>query len=170
MGRLATEWGPMASGPMARKHTQGLLLEEQEDSVEQFEIFGQVVQLRGAGLVGLDGLLNCAIPGIPRSGVGTYVVDDDQGLRPASVLIADGVEDALADHRGQQLLNEEGQEDAADDGQVEVVDQEERLELEGLAVAHELAATEDDGVVDDDEDTRLLERRHGRDALVEVKV
>lgn len=40
------------------------------------------------------------------------------------------------------------------------MDQEERLQLEGLAIAHQLATAEDDGVVDDDEDARLLERRH----------
>ncbi len=62
------------------------------------------------------------------------------------------MEDAAADNRGNKLLNEEDQEDTADGGQVKVVDEEERLELKGLAVAHEGAATKDDGIVDDDED------------------
>lgn len=92
----------------------------------------------------------------------TDVVQDDQGLRPPAFNVTDGVEDAATDDSGDELLNEENQKNAADGGQVEVVDEEERLQLEGLAVAHERAATEDDAVVDDDEDGRRLERGHGR--------
>lgn len=77
-------------------------------------------------------------------------------------MIADGVEDAAANNRGNKLLDEEDQEDTADGGQVEVVDEEQSLELEGLAVAHESATTKDDGIVDDDEDGGRLEGRHGR--------
>lgn len=91
----------------------------------------------------------------------TYVVENDHGLSPTTVVVADGEEDALADNSGQDLLNEESQEGAADGGQVEVVDEEESLELEGLAVAHQLSTAKDDEVVDDDEDGRRLERRHG---------
>lgn len=76
-------------------------------------------------------------------------------------MVADGVEDAAANNGRDELLNEEGQEDAANGSQVEVVDEEEGLELEGLAGAHVLASTKDDGVVDDDEDGGRLEGRHG---------
>lgn len=71
------------------------------------------------------------------------------------------MEDAAADEGGHELLNEESQEDTADGSEVEVVDEEERLELEWLAVAHEGTATKDDGIVDDDEDGGRLESRHG---------
>ena len=77
-------------------------------------------------------------------------------------MVADGEEDSLADNCREQLLNEESQQKGADGGQVQVVDEEERLELEGLAVAHQLSTAEDDEVVDDDEDGRRLERGHGR--------
>lgn len=77
-------------------------------------------------------------------------------------MVADGVEDAVADNGRDELLNEEGKEDTADGREVKVVDEEERLELEGLAVAHEGAAAKDDGIVDDDEDGRRLEGGHGR--------
>lgn len=99
-----------------------------------------------------------------------YVVEDNQGLGPAAVGVADGVEDAAADDDGQKLLNEESQEDAADGGEVEVVDEEQRLELVGLPVAHPLTAAQDDGVVDDDEDGGLLDGRHGSLALDEAEV
>lgn len=92
----------------------------------------------------------------------THIVQDNQGLSPATLSITDGMEDAAANNSGEKLLNEESQEDSADGSQVEVVDEEESLELVGLTVAHELATTEDDGVVDDDEDRGGLEGRHGR--------
>lgn len=91
----------------------------------------------------------------------THVVENNHRLSPATIVVADGKEDTLADNSGQKLLNEESQEEAADGGQVEVVDEEEGLELEGLAVAHQLSATKDDEVVDDDEDGRRLQSRHG---------
>lgn len=91
----------------------------------------------------------------------THIVQDNQGLSPATLSITDGMEEAAANNSREKLLNEESQEDTADGGQVEVVDEEQSLELVGLTVAHELATTEDDGVVDDDEDRGGLEGRHG---------
>lgn len=91
----------------------------------------------------------------------TYVVEDDQGLSPAAVDVADRIEDTTAHNSRQKLLNEENQQDSANSGQVEVVDQKEGLQLEGFAVAHELPPAEYDSVVDDDEDAGLLKRRHG---------
>lgn len=134
------------------KHTKGLLLERQEDGIEKFEVLGEIVELvhRLAGRSWSDG-----------TGT-THIVQDNQRLGPATIDVADGMEDTAANNRGNQLLNEESQKYAADGGEVEVVDEEERLELEWLAVAHGLATTKDDGVVDDDEDGRRLERRHGR--------
>jgi len=99
-----------------------------------------------------------------------YVVENDQGARPAAIAVADGIEDSLAHDGGEQLLNEEGQQDSADRGQVEVVDQEERLQLEGFSVAHQAPAAEDDDVVDHDEDAGLPQRRHGRGACSEPEV
>lgn len=84
--------------------------------------------------------------------MGTHIVEDNERLGPAAIDVADGVEDALANESREELLNEQRQEDTTDGGEVEVVDEEERLELEGLAVAHQLPAAKDDGVVNDDED------------------
>lgn len=81
---------------VAVEEGEGLLLEEEEARVEELEVLCQVVE----------------------------VVEDNQGLGPAAIDIADGEEDALADDGGQELLNEESQEDAADGGEVEVVDKE----------------------------------------------
>lgn len=80
------------------------------------------------------------------------------------------MEDAASDDGRDQLLNKEKQKNAADGSEVEVVNEEQRLELEGLTAAHQLATSENDGVVDDDEDGRRLERRHGRLERNELEV
>ena len=77
-------------------------------------------------------------------------------------MVANGMEDASSDNCRQQLLNEEGQQYAGDGSEVEVVDQEKGLELEGFAVAHELAATENNDIVQDDENACLLKSGHWR--------
>lgn len=58
------------------------------------------------------------------------------------------------------MFKEEDKKNAADSGEVEVVDQEQSLELERLTVAHVFPPAENYGIVDDNEDARLLERRH----------
>lgn len=74
--------------------------------------------------------------------------------------MADGMEDTVADDSRQQLLDVEGQQDGADGGKEEVMDQEECLQLVRIPVAHPFSATEDDRVIADDEDPRFLQRRH----------
>lgn len=92
----------------------------------------------------------------------THVVEDNKGLRPATIVVANGVKDTTASEGRDELLNEQDQENARDSRQIKVVDQEERLELERFAVTHDLAATKDDGIVDDNEDGSRLEGRHRR--------
>lgn len=87
----------------------------------------------------------------------THIVQNDHGLSPATIAVTDGVEDTIVVELRNELLNKENQKDAADHGQVEVVDQEERLELERLTVAHQFATTKDDDVVDDNEDRGRLQ-------------
>lgn len=71
------------------------------------------------------------------------------------------MENAVSDNLGQELLDEQNQEKTADDGQVEVVNLEEEVELERLATTHELSATKDDDVVGNEHGGRLLEGGHG---------
>lgn len=98
----------------------------------------------------------------------TYVVQNDQGLGPAATVVTDGVEDAVAHNGGEELLDEQGQQDGADDGQEQVVDHEEGVELESGDVLHDLAAPEDDDVVGDQDSRGLLkggQRGHALDEL-----
>lgn len=101
--------------------------------------------------------------------IGTHVVKNDEGLGPTAIVVADGVEDALAHNGRQYLLNEKSQQNGGYGGENEVVDEEERLKLEPVPFAHPLATTEDDNVVADDKDARLLEGGHGSDAGLELE-
>lgn len=94
--------------------------------------------------------------------ISTYVVKNNKRLGPATIIIANRVEDATSNNGRQQLLDEEGQEDGRDGSQVEVVNEEKCLELEGRAVAHKLATSKDDGVVNSNEKSCLLQGGHGR--------
>lgn len=135
---------------VAVEEGQRLLLEEQEDSVKELEVLGEVVEL-----LRLLAWVACEILLV------THVVQNDKGLGPATLGVTDGMEDTAANNGGKKLLNEESQKRTTDQSQVEVVDKEETLELERLAVAHPLATTENDAVVDDDEDGSRLHGRHG---------
>lgn len=99
----------------------------------------------------------------------TYIVERNKRLGPAALVVADGVEDAVTDQSGQQLLNEESQEHTTDRGQVEVVDHEQEVELERRAIAHDFPAAKDDDVVGDEHRGGGLEGGHGRDALLELE-
>lgn len=94
----------------------------------------------------------------------TYVVKNNKRLGPASVMITDGEENTLADNGRQDLLNEESQENRRDRGEDKVVDNGELLELEGILGAHDFAASQDEDIVEDDKNARLLQSGHGRDA------
>ena len=102
--------------------------------------------------------------------VNTYVVKDNQLVRPAAFVVADGEEKTLPRNRGDQLLREEKQQGPADSGEVKVVHLEEKVELEGLTVAHKLPTTEDYSVVYNQRDNADLECRKGRLSLHEAEV
>lgn len=99
-----------------------------------------------------------------------HVVENNQGLGPAAVVVADGEEDALSDNGGEKLFNEEGEQDGANGRQVEVVDEEEGLQLESLTSSHQLPSSKDYNVVYNDEDRGLLEGRHGSLAGDELEI
>lgn len=101
---------------------QGLLLEDKKDGVEELDVFVDVVQLcEWQVLVAPIVQSSCARQ------CDTYVVQDNQRLSPSTAVVADGVEDTVADNGGQELLNKQSQEDGADGGQEEVVDHEQSV-------------------------------------------
>lgn len=120
-------------------HTQWLLLEEKEASVNQLEVLGEVVELVG--------VRTCGILGSYVSK--THVVQNNKLVGPATLVSADGVEDTSSHESGKQLLDEKQQKYATDGGQVKVVDLEEAVELKGLTSTHDLSATQNNDVVGD---------------------
>lgn len=85
-------------------------------------------------------------------------------------MVANGVEDAVADEGRQKLFDEQGQENGTDGGQEEVVDHEDGVELESRQLLHDFATTEDDHIVGDQEGGGLLEGGDGSDALGELEL
>jgi len=100
----------------------------------------------------------------------TYVVEDDKGLGPSTAMIADGVENAVTNDGGQELLDKQGQQDGADGGQDKVVDHKQGIQLEGGQLLHDLTTTKDDNVVSDQHSRGLLEGGHGCHALDELEL
>jgi hypothetical protein len=76
--------------------TEWFLLEDEENSIKQFNVLGQVIQL-----------LHVSFRPSSVRIQSPYVVQYDQLFRPASLMIADGKEDAASYNGGQQLLNKE---------------------------------------------------------------
>ena len=101
---------------------------------------------------------------------GTYVVKQNQLVGPATVEVADGVENTVPDERREQLLNEESQKTTADDGQVQVVDLERTVQAEGRAAPHELTTTQNDDVVCNERKDRLFVCGHQDLALLELEL
>jgi hypothetical protein len=128
-------------------HTQRLLLQEQEARVDQLEELGEVVELR---MLASSPTTSC---------VSTYVVKDDQLVRPSTLVVANSEEKPLPRENGDQLLREERKESPADGREVKVVHLEQEVELEWLAVAHQLPSAKDDNVVCKKCDGACLERR-----------
>ena len=87
----------------------------------------------------------------------TYVVQNDEGLSPTTTLVTDGVEHAVSDKSRQKLLNEEHQENTTDEGQDEVVDHEQGVQLESGQLLHDLTTTEDEHVVGNEHHGGLLQ-------------
>lgn len=100
----------------------------------------------------------------------THVVKNDQRLGPSTAVVTDGIEDAVAPDSGEQLLDEQHQENGADDGQEQVVDHEQGVELERGEVLHDLTATENNDVVGHEKGRGLLEGGQRGYTLHEVEL
>ena len=136
---------------------QRLLLEEQENGVDQFEVFGQVVELGPCQ----SSMPHSHISYHIRLRCTAYIVDDNEGLGPSTIVVADSEEDTVSPDCRQQLFDEKSQQSTTDDGQVEIVDHEQCIQLERGAALHDLSASENDNIVGDEHDRSLLDGGHG---------
>lgn len=140
------------------EESKRLLLENEEDGVDEFEVLGEVVQL-----FKLEGLQQC----YDRN---THVIEHFQLSGPASVVAANRMEDAISRDFGQKLLDEERQQPTTNECQVEVVDDEGTLENERLATFHQFSSAKDYDVVRDQSNRRLFVGGHGRLARVKLEI
>jgi hypothetical protein len=122
--------------------TQRLLLQEQEARVDELKELGEVVE----------------------------VVEDNQLVGPATLVVANGEEKALPGNYRNQLFREQGEEGAADGGEVKVVHLEQKVELERLPIAHKLAPAKDCNVVYDERSDADFEGGERRLSLDEAEV
>ena len=99
----------------------------------------------------------------------TYIVDDNEGLGPSTFVVADSEEDTVPPDCRQQLFDEKSQQSTADNGQVEVVDHEQGVELERGTALHDLSASEDNNIVGDEHDRSLLDGGHGGHTTSELE-
>jgi len=126
---------------VAVKEGQGLLLQDQEDSIEEFIIFGHVIE----------------------------EIQNNQWLGPAASA-ADTIVQTTVPDSGDELLGEKDEQSRAECGQDEVVDHEQAIELVGWAVLHDLTTTEDEYIVPHNGDHGCLEGQHRSDALDELEL
>lgn len=142
---------------------QRLLLQDQENGVQEFDVFVDIIKLFGE-------LRQMRQSKTRVHHIETYIVQDDKRLGPSAPVVTDAVEDAVACNGGQELLDEQGQQDGADDGQEQVVDHEQGVQLECGELLHDLAAAEDHGVVGDQDGRGLLEGGQWSDTLDELEL
>ena len=100
----------------------------------------------------------------------THIVQNDELVGPTSLVGTNGIEDTSSGDSGDQLLEEKEQKSATNGSQVEVVNLEEEVELEGFATAHDFSATKDDNVVGDEHSGSGAEGRHGSLALDKFEI
>jgi len=97
-------------------------------------------------------LLESEKDGIKKFQILDIVVDHIVELkaRCPSVVIADGMEEAILPPDGNDLLAHENEEEATSRAEDDIMELEKKGELEGLLVAAQFSETEDDGEVDDE--------------------
>jgi hypothetical protein len=136
-----------------------LLLEEEEDGVEEFEVLGQVVELWSMSAID-----------VMCKTVQTYVVQDNKRRRPSTIVVANGVEHASPHQRWNQLLQKQQQQYSTNRRQVKVVNLEQSVQFQRLPILHNFPSTEDDDVVCDERPCRLGHARHGGGPGLESKM
>ena len=136
------------------KESQRFLFQDHEDCVKEFEVLCQVIELRQLSVVELQH---------SATDLQTYVVEGDQRRGPPTPNIAYCIEYSPAPHGRSELLNEQGQQDCADDGEDQIVDHEEPVQVEWLLMSHELPSTEDRHIVCYKSSCASCQSRHGCD-------
>ena len=127
--------------------TQRFLFQEHEHSVNQLNVFGEIVQLLQSAATHVE----CS---------GTNIVQRDQGLRPSSSSITNRKEYAIPPYGRKQLFNEQRQKCSTDDGQVQVVYHEQAIQVQRFPMLHEFSTSKHGNIVCRQQDHRRLQGRY----------
>lgn len=100
----------------------------------------------------------------------THIIQDDELLSPTTLVVADGVKEAMSRKSRDELLSEESQEGTADSREVEIVHLEQEAQLERRAIPHELPSAKDDKIVCKKNNGACLQVRDGRLSWDELEV
>lgn len=104
---------------IAVEESQRLLLEEQENGVKEFNIFGEIVQ----------------------------IVQNKKRLSPSTSVVTDAVEQAILPESRNQLLQEQDKQPSREQGKEQVVNLKQKTQLDRIKVLHDFAPTKDDRII-----------------------
>ena len=137
---------------------EGLLLEDEENGVNQFEVLGQIIHLHRLAR------------NMETSRGNPYIVQHHQLPGPTSIIVTNGIENTVSNKSGEELFNEEGQETTTNDGQVEIVNHEGAIENKWLTMLHQFSPAKDYNIVCDQSSCRLFQSGHWSNARDKFEV
>lgn len=142
------------------EESQWLLLQDKEDSVKEFEVLVEVVELVQLSVVGI----------YPYTHVETYIVQNNQGLSPATIVVADSIKDTMVVEGRNKLFKEENKQNSTHGCKDEVMDHEKSVEFESRKVLHYFPTTKDNSIVCDQGNGSFFESGHGRLSIHEAEI
>lgn len=128
--------------------TQWLLLHHQENSVDELDVLGQVIELEAISIYQSN-----------RASQTTYIVKRNQWLGPA-ISSADVLIETMSPKRGNKLFKEENEQTPTYRSKHEVVDLEKTIQLVWLSVLHDFSSSKYDHQIEHNHDDCLFECGH----------
>ena len=142
------------------EESQRLLLQDKEDGVKEFKILVQVVELAHL-LVFVNYHYTHEI---------TYIVQNDQWLSPATIVVTDSIKDTMVIQGRNKLFKEENKQNSTHSCEYEIVDHEKSVEFESWELLHDLPTTKDDSVVCDHGNGGFFKCGHRRLSVHEAEI
>lgn len=142
------------------EESQGLLLQDKKDGVEEFEVLVEVVELAQLLVVG----------NYPCTRAMTYIVQNNQGLSPSTIVVTDSIEDTMVVEGRNKLFHEENEQNSTHSCEDKVVDHEKGVEFEGWELLHNFPTTKDDSIVRNQGNGGFFKSGHGRLSVHEAEI
>ena len=100
----------------------------------------------------------------------TYIVQNNQGLGPTTIVVTDSIKDTMVVEGRNKLLKEENKQNSAHSSEDKVVDHEKGVEFESWELLHDFPTTEDDSIVCDQGNGGFFKSRHRRLSIHEAEI